>query len=591
VDSPFEQALDARIRASVTEAQVHSLFRGRLVLQLEAGPPAGWTLAYEFDHAENTYHYGIAALGLGPPIGWVAPGPTAVTKRTSWGSRPLDLSAALTGPDEATFDLDLLLPASEEMVSWEIKDHPTGQRLALVEEFARALEVGPRPQSILPFHVLRPILSDGLVLTADLRRPPRSVYDCAEVGSPVGWEDAGDLSLELYRRMVGEPTDRAAYQEVQTLFTQLTGHHLAVRADLVPAPAEQPAGFAPRVVGNPPYLQFDAVTSATGYHMHIRPVVTTDAGDIPVEFAGAGVWEALVACAAAVSVPGRVVLLDEPAANLHPSWQRQLLSHLATLNQVVLITHSPNLVPARRVEDLARITRLYPRAGKTAMSRLADAEVPKGWWVRWRQILTGSADARSALFARGVVLLEGETELGAFGVWFADSTVTGDSVQTVDALNLALLVAESDSAFGAYVSYLNAVGVPWVIICDGPVLSPGYRKKSLLHQLQEAGVALDSPPDFDAPFTDWKAFWWAQGVFTVANRFGGVTDENDKGGEIEAFLQRTDGTLWREVWAQYGNSKARTGHAFAEQVDLAAHPEQLAELAGIWAAITSRLIA
>jgi len=80
-------------------------------------------------------------------------------------------------------------------------------------------------------------------------------------------------------------------------------------------------------------------------------------------------------------------------------------------------------------------------------------------------------------------------------------------------------------------------------------------------------------------------------VFTVANRFGGVTDENDKGGEIEAFLQRTDGALWREVWAQYGNSKARTGHAFAEQVDLAAHPEQLAELAGIWKAIKSRLIA
>ena len=75
----------------------------------------------------------------------------------------------------------------------------------------------------------------------------------------------------------------------------------------------------------------------------------------------------------------------------------------------------------------------------------------------------------------------------------------------------------SDSAFGAYVSYLDAVHVPWAIICDGPVLSPKYNRP-LLSQLREADVDLDAPPGDDAPFTDWKTVWSQHGVFTVADR-------------------------------------------------------------------------
>ena len=127
----------------------------------------------------------------------------------------------------------------------------------------------------------------------------------------------------------------------------------------------------------------------------------------------------------------------------------------------------------------------------TKCAHLRSTPAPDEWQHRWRQILSGQAKARAALFARGVVLLEGDTELGAFGCWFADETVVEDG--TYDARNLQLLCVGSDKSFGAYVSYLNAFEIPWAIICDGPVLSP-ERETSLLHQLSGAGVDLGPTP-------------------------------------------------------------------------------------------------
>jgi hypothetical protein len=115
-------------------------------------------------------------------------------------------------------------------------------------------------------------------------------------------------------------------------------------------------------------------------------------------------------------------------------------------------------------------------------------------------------------------------------------------------------------------------------------LSP-KREVSLLEQLRGAGLTLD-PPDNDAPFGDWKAFWERQGVFTVADQFGGLTDKDrNKNGEIEAFFDRIDAALWQETKDNYPKSKTRAGYAFAEMVHLNNYPDHLAELRRLWAAI------
>jgi hypothetical protein len=84
------------------------------------------------------------------------------------------------------------------------------------------------------------------------------------------------------------------------------------------------------------------------------------APEVPIEFAGAGAWEALVLASVLSESSASVVVLDEPAVALHPSLQRQLGAHLlGTTAQLLVITHSAELLPLAAAADvhLVRIDR------------------------------------------------------------------------------------------------------------------------------------------------------------------------------------------------------------------------------------------
>ena len=87
--------------------------------------------------------------------------------------------------------------------------------------------------------------------------------------------------------------------------------------------------------------------------------------ELPIQLCGAGTWEALV-LAEALASPDRVVIMDEPALNLHPGWQQQLLTLLKErAGQSLLITHSPYLLPVEDEDDIYRIVRMSRTNGAT----------------------------------------------------------------------------------------------------------------------------------------------------------------------------------------------------------------------------------
>ena len=574
------------MRSVIDEAAVASLLSGRLVIWLDGGPPESYGVAYEFEHEGATYHYGLAGSGFA--AGWVAAGPFVRSQRSSWSGQPLDLHDFLVGSEKASFSFADLLPQPDRPVAWDIKVHPSGPHLLLSQELARTLGIPSEPQTILSLAVvLQHALREKIVISENLRRPPRSVYQLSEVGEPVVLDDAGDLPLALYRRLVGQTREeRHAYLSVQKLFSELTGGTFGISAKLVESRSTEPSRFALEQsnTGMVPSLEFREVAANPAYELELQLVVPVNGGQVPIELAGAGVWETLVACFLAVDVPGQVVLLDEPAANLHPVWQRRLLAHLAELNQVVLVTHSPFLVP----DDLSTVTRLAAASGQTRGSRLRRSAVTAQGRPRWRQLLSSSADVRSALFARGVVLLEGDTELGALGYWFGSPVVVGHARRSHGALNLQLLAVGSDRSFRAYVSYLEVFGIPWAIICDGPVLSPQRGNSSLLGQLRGAGVKLDSTLAAGDSFAVSREYWQKHGAFTLASCFG-LGDDEQKGGEIEAFFEAMDPRLWEEVQRCHPKSKARAGYAFAEQVTLEDHQDHLLKLRALWEGVCANI--
>lgn len=149
-------------------------------------------------------------------------------------------------------------------------------------------------------------------------------------------------------------------------------------------------------------------------------LVAQDAGtgvawELPIQLSGAGTWEALVLAEALVSDGDRVVILDEPALNLHPGWQQLLLDRLRERSgQSILITHSPYLLPMDNEDDIYRIVRVSHR---DAATRLSQASRPISDPRAVIRDYSMSADARALLFASGAVLVEGETELGALPLW------------------------------------------------------------------------------------------------------------------------------------------------------------------------------
>lgn len=287
---------------------------------------------------------------------------------------------------------------------------------------------------------------------------------------------------------------------------------------------------------------------------------------IPLEFSGAGRWEALV-LSTALADGGTVTILDEPAINLHPTLQRRLLQTIRKgSSQTLLVTHSPSLVPAGQQAEIEQIVRLTRENRQTTIHRAmfdqepareADATASK-----LQQLMLSSSDVRALLFANVALLVEGDAELGVLGIWLPQ-VASAQGIPSPGDLNLVIASVGGDGYLGRYVSYLDMFGVPWAIFCDGKALRPRDRK-ALFGQLADK-LTGDVPAE-DTEFSAWRDYWATQGVFTLAGSF-------EK--EIETALEHSDPQAWEAAMSSYPKSKVRAGRAFAEN---AAPPDGLHEI-------------
>jgi hypothetical protein len=132
-------------------------------------------------------------------------------------------------------------------------------------------------------------------------------------------------------------------------------------------------------------------------------------------------------------------------------------------------------------------------------------------------------------------LCQGPTELGALPRWWPDTTSL--KVRDPGAANIPVISVGADKGFGAYVRYIDAFGIPWAVVADGPALR---RNRALAKQLADLKHLPRRQPDDCDDFTAWRGYWQRAGVFTLADQFG---DDGTKGGEFEAFLNRVDQAL------------------------------------------------
>jgi hypothetical protein len=175
---------------------------------------------------------------------------------------------------------------------------------------------------------------------------------------------------------------------------------------------------------------------------------------------------------------------------------------------------------------------------------------------------------RALLFAQGVVLVEGGTELGALPEWFGKSP-TAQRLGTPDALNIAIFSVDGDASFGTFIAFLHAFGVRWAIVCDGSAYKFGTGKRQIFQQVTGAGVqyprlqqAIDQAASGNAArFSELRDLAEDSGIFTLAEDWDAPAEG------FEAYIQNIAPGLLAEAAGEVGRSKPRQGRYAAFATD------------------------
>jgi hypothetical protein len=584
------RVLAAWAEEQVTADALAELGRGVLVLQHDGSPDAPWQASWEFRHGDVLCRWTLSDYGgrmavvAGQPQDVPSGGGGSYTQLQQAFFDPASRGTSSTEvPPLPQFTLGLLYrqdgPPMEALQVQANGGH-LDPELAPHRNFAEMAEIRlwtQQPNRVYSLAwVLRRVFQRGLVVIGEQFRGvgtmaaplrPAGLYSIRELAAQAPNFDPYALPLRLLRLKNGDLAGRQRFRQVQSLFGELASGRgmdlsLQVSAPMQHAGQETAGGDDGEAI--------------------VTVLVTGDDPDgtsweLPVQMCGAGTWEAVVLAEALASPPSRVIVLDEPALNLHPGWQQLLLAQLrrhAGSRQSMLITHSPYLLPVDDEDDIYRLVRADRSDGGT---RLSQARYPVTDARAVVRDYSMSADARALLFAAGAILVEGETELGALPLWFAKSPAAR-TLRDPRSLHLAFYSVGGEDHFKAPLTLLAALNIPWVIVCDGGPLRVDKGRKHLFHQVAAIGAG---GPDLQAFITSTledpaaaRQLTFAQavteahshGIFTLApswdrTRIDGISAES-----FEAFAEATPDLAGQLAVAkqEVGSSKTRQGRWLAE---------------------------
>lgn len=622
VTQPDEQALDQWIEAGIPDDALSPLFTGTIVLKHSGMPHVPWEVSYEFTHGDVRYRWLLTGARVTPSIIRVdaPPPPAAGVTPTTWPERLLgvsqsdDLPVALPSP-LPDFTFDALCPAAHEMITAPVMH--TGARILdqrfLV--FRRAIEVLGLPlpenapnRTFSMAHPLALVFGDGVIIVGEQFRglgvggsPPQQAgpYAWDVLVSPYRSRGPAQLPMRLFGLKNGGHDERARFAEIQTMFTRLApGRACDVTFQAITqttSPAPIGAGLVAMVTAD---SETDGEPGRPAAFITVVVGRTDDVGrhpnDLPIQLHGAGTWDALVLAEVLVeSSHGRVVILDEPAVTFHPSWQRALRSRLGdSQGQLLLVTHSAHLVPMGEAGDLARLVRVENEAGHTRPHRLDPQALSDDQVRQISREFALSADAIALLFARGVVLVEGDTEAGALPGWFAKGPAR-DRRRSPAELDVEIYSVDGDTRFRPYLTVLNAFGIPWVVVCDGAAFDIEHRAAALhvFRQVLDADIDVPDLTAFLARvrgggstptmsrtlFDEQRKLGESHGILTLAPGWTTASKKVGRPGDesFEAFIDSIDSTAREQASQQVGDSKVRVGRWIAENRDC---PGQVSEL-------------
>jgi energy-coupling factor transporter ATP-binding protein EcfA2 len=334
------------------------------------------------------------------------------------------------------------------------------------------------------------------------------VYTAQSLSRPATWATA-DLPRRLWQLHNGGPEEEKQLATIREHFTALAGGRkftvggrIVERSTEAPAIPLQSLASGGQALGGiaggqaAPAMSVPAPAGGEGIaptiELRVELFVDEPAGrTLPLTAAGSGVGQALVLAEALGAARNKVTVLDEPACNLHPEWQqlvREALDKAASaaavgpceVGQLFLVTHSPFLAAPSRLNGERRKlpTRLLLDKGvSVAVPPPSETQLED-----WPLSLRHSAEGWALLFAMGVLLVEGETEVGALPIWF-DKIAQERHERSWSARDLAIFSVGGHKSFYSWAKFLHYYRVPFTVCCDGQALDPWQPVKDERKQI------------------------------------------------------------------------------------------------------------
>lgn len=336
------------------------------------------------------------------------------------------------------------------------------------------------------------IYNSSIMKTSDIRSRPKPSQNFIDLDSKNQLINltGEDLPLILHRLRNSDDLEyKSRYDKIGKVFQEITGNlkfDIVIRDKKIPSGQKTTFGIMP----SPEQIPYMNNMLPVGTRQEETEILKHEAVirilknniPIPIELAAAGIFELLILLVSLTGFKNKIILLDEPAANLHPTSQRKIIQTLkdATMkqkNQVITITHSPYLI---NPDDMKNVWKISPSSKGTRVINLEkmiedlDTDEEKKAIQQFR-----NPEIRSILFHQGVILVEGPSDKVVLEKVDRYLSQHGKNGPNLEEKEWSVLEIGGKDSMILFIKLLRRLNVPYVGILDFDALMRCEKKIKL----------------------------------------------------------------------------------------------------------------